>query len=359
MLLTFLVGLYPGSGAEIPAVGEYQDLRYVNSSSNGFGQTEYTLEVGEDSVVDLLLVGGGGGGATGGGGAGGVLHADSVKLAAGNYTVRVGDGGAQRLGNGTNRGSDGAHTELLLDGVVVFRALKGEGGPGVGTIALGGSDVGCAAGDGFNSFSQAQVATLSAAQGYFGGRSHNSSFGGGGGGGGAGGNGTNSYINSSGADDAVAVGGAYPGIGGSGGVGRAVNITGTSRFYGGGGGGATNTDFGPGDTQPAGGVGGGGTGSRYPGATLFADPSLTDFSDGEAHTGGGGGGMHWNVTDPEFGRGGSGVFVVRRTGVFTPRFSTRAIGQTEPLAGRNNSIVVTLVPTVDLRGADASSVTLA
>jgi hypothetical protein len=68
LLLMFLMGLDPGSGAEMtpaPAVGEHQVLQYVNSSGTGFGQTEYMLELGEDSVVDLLLVGGGGGGSTG------------------------------------------------------------------------------------------------------------------------------------------------------------------------------------------------------------------------------------------------------------------------------------------------------
>ena len=67
LLLTFLVGLDPGSGGmtQAPAVGEHRVLQYVNSSDTGSGQTEYTLELGEDSVVDLLLVGGGGGGSTG------------------------------------------------------------------------------------------------------------------------------------------------------------------------------------------------------------------------------------------------------------------------------------------------------
>jgi H+/Cl- antiporter ClcA len=67
LLLIFLVGLNAGAGAEIsaPAVGEHRVLQYVNSSDTSSGQTEYMLEVGEDSVVDLLLVGGGGGGSTG------------------------------------------------------------------------------------------------------------------------------------------------------------------------------------------------------------------------------------------------------------------------------------------------------
>jgi len=361
LLLLCLVRVCPGRAAEValaPVVGEHRELRYSSAMDNGSGQTEYILVLEEHALVDLLLVGGGGGGSTGGGGAGGVEYVSSIRLASGNYTVRVGDGGVPRFGNGDNRGSDGAHTELVLDGVVVYRALKGEGGAARGAVAVGGAAVGCSAGDGFNSSGEEQVVTLPAGQGFFGGRSHSSSYGGGGGGGGAGGNGTDSFVNSSAAENAVAVGRRYPGIGGSGGVGRASNITGALKFYAGGGGGATNTDFGVGASQPLGGQGGGGVGSRYPGHMIERDPSLTDFTDGEAHSGGGGGGMHWNLSDPVRGRGGSGVFVIRRTSVFTPRFLTLAVGQTEPFAGHNNSVVVTLVSNVDLTGAEASNLTL-
>jgi len=68
LLLMFLMGLDPGSGAEMtpaPAVGEHQVLQYVNSSGTGSGQTEYMLVLEQDSGVALLLVGGGGGGSTG------------------------------------------------------------------------------------------------------------------------------------------------------------------------------------------------------------------------------------------------------------------------------------------------------
>jgi hypothetical protein len=38
-------------------------------------------------------------------------------------------------------GSDGAHTELLLDGSVMYRAFKGGGGAPQGTLAVGGTQV--------------------------------------------------------------------------------------------------------------------------------------------------------------------------------------------------------------------------
>ena len=91
-----------------------------------------------------------------------------------------------------------------------------------------------------------------------------------------------------------------PTVGGTGGVGVASSISGTSTYYAGGGGAGTYN----GGTPGAGGNGGGGAGATSATATS-----------GTANTGGGGGGVDSQVgTNSPAGNGGSGVVIISYPG---------------------------------------------
>ena len=100
-------------------LGQYREFTLGEGTSNGVHQADQNLLLEHATRVDLLLVGGGGGGTSGGGGGGGagLVEVQGVLLQPGLYTIRVGIGGA--AGGDNKPGSDGAHTELLLDGNVI------------------------------------------------------------------------------------------------------------------------------------------------------------------------------------------------------------------------------------------------
>ena len=78
-------------------------LNYQTHIFTGTGN--HTLNITSTTSVDFLLVGGGGGGGMdmgGGGGGGGIVIGNSYSLAAGNYTISVGNGGTGGPSAGVN-----------------------------------------------------------------------------------------------------------------------------------------------------------------------------------------------------------------------------------------------------------------
>jgi len=237
-------------------------------------------------TVDYLLVGGGGGGgrsAAGGGGAGAFRTAVDFAVAAQDYAITVGAGGAE-AGAGSTPGNKGANS--------VFSSISAEGGgasPG-GSVGAG------SGGSGAGHRSTAGTAT-DGDFGNDGGTGSGSSpypTGGGGGAGAVGGNysGTASGAGGIGEDEVMGLSAAdsftlltNAGVG--------VVSSGARYFAGGGGGGSHSS----GATRGLGGVGGGGAG----GAGTGAGGSGTDNTGGGAGGGGTGAG----------GTGGSGIVIIR------------------------------------------------
>ena len=252
-------------------------------------------------TVNYLVVAGGGGGgknysnnwSRGGGGAGGLrstvtatggggtLESALIMDPSTNYTVTVGAGGAE-----SNNGSNS-----------VFSTITSTGG-GAGAFTSGNSDKGANGGSGGGNAAEREPAgglggTGTANQGYGGGGagSGGATAGGGGGGAGAAGVSGGNYIDVS--NNAV---------GGNGGTGIAVSITGSSVTYaGGGGGGAGYSNSNNGVSAGTGGAGGGGAGSYQGSVNGVA---------GTANRGGGGGGA-MGGSNQTSGAGGSGVVILR------------------------------------------------
>ena len=268
---------------------------------------------GSNSVEYIVVAGGGGGGGDGGGGggAGGFRFASptlapvtypgkplaapaNVPVTATGFPITVGAGGGSRTHPSPNpnaglKGSDS-----------VFSTITSTGGGGGGNpfpmapYGDGGSGGGARGVPGSGAVGQGNTPPVSPPQGNIGGpmgptpsTSHM------GGGGGA------LAVGSTGQPDRGGPGGNGAGIppAGFGCNGAANPSPDAFRYYAGGGGGATDT---PGQTQSAGGLGGGGIGvSRENG------PSVTS---GAANTGGGGGG---GGNPGSSGSGGSGVVIIR------------------------------------------------
>jgi hypothetical protein len=280
---------------------EYKLLtfEYQNNENNQYNQTEYTLNVPEDTECDILIVGGGGGGGDartgGGGGAGGLVYATGIQLN-GTYNIKVGKGGLGKLYNQSvtqpyNNGSDSGIYNSNND---IIYQTKGGGAGGDQNIT--GSDGGSGGGGGGGLDTTAGLGGNSIITGdYNGSIGYSGGIGNryqkGGGGGGAGGVGQ------------PATGSAYAnGVGGSGGDGVVIDITGSEQVYAAGGGGGT--------WQVTAGLGGGGiingnfvkvggSGARASGSGENA----------VSHTGSGGGGGATSTTD-NGGNGGSGIVII-------------------------------------------------
>lgn len=237
----------------------------------------------EDSL-QFLVVGGGGAGSGncgGGGGAGGLILMDEGAAAVpGNYTVRVGAGGAQSGGNAL--GGNGANSTFTYNGTTYTAnggGRAGNYGTHVGTA--GGSGGGGSTGGAGGASTQAAPGV-----GHNGGTgSSSSSPAVGGGGGGAGGPG----VIASGSN------------GGAGGPGIETDISGELVVYAAGGGGA-------GINGGAAGAAGGATA----GAGTQGTTGLTGGA-GVAGSGSGGGGAAGGGGTSYGGAGGSGAVIVRYT----------------------------------------------
>lgn len=212
------------------------------------GTIDWTAPQGISNTQILLVGGGAGGGGTfdtrgGGGGGAGQVSSISNYVFSGNsiYSVSVGSKGAggiqsARTNAPENVGSNGGNSTISLSGSNVFIAYGGLGGCGSRTTVY---EIYC---------------TASADNGTGGAAATLVSGGGRGGAGGGGGGG------SSGAGGAA--------VGGSGGTGTSVSITGTSVNYGVGGNGGLNTANAVGTSASAN-TGNGGRGASSSGATNY------------------------------------------------------------------------------------------
>jgi hypothetical protein len=238
--------------------------------------------VGGTLAVSNLTVAGGGAGGTwcgGGGGAGGVVLTN-LTLAAGDYVITVGAGGAKPTANGT--GADGTNSTVAS---LVTALGGGGGGYSVGNSKMGsngGSGGGGASGLELGNI-QGLGGTNTIGQGSIGGNNYIGRSAGGGGG-----------YSHSGFDGTNDVGG----DGGDGGAGCTNIIGSVTNFYSGGGGGwQYNYTL----TGSLGGIGGGGNGSGGDGGGGVL------AGDGVANTGGGGGGGWYAPYNNFGGAGGSGI----------------------------------------------------
>ena len=274
-------------------------------------RTDGTFTVSQPGKVDILLVGGGGGGGAGcgGGGGGGVVKVLSgVELAAGDYPVVIGQGGARgEATSGRNySGEAGGTTSFGLDsyfaeggggGAAMYKTCAnapipggGAGNPGndkVSTIKAGGTstiDPSIVGGKSYCDHSSYTASVL------------------GGGGAGAGGSGMDARVISTnwtgqGESDYVVT----TNWNGNGGPGIVCDFSGEPVAYGGGGGGG-------GARYRGLGVDGGANGrliNTTPSATTIADSAEDNTG------GGGGGGCSWSQAGGSGGNGGSGLVIVR------------------------------------------------
>jgi hypothetical protein len=227
-----------------------------------------TLTVTAGGFVEYLVVAGGGSGGgsyAGGGGAGG-MQTGFLEVAAGSYSITVGDGGAA-VGD-TSEANNGENS--------VFSTITSIGGGGGGNTGTGDAGhTGGSGGGGAASSGAAGAATTG--QGSAGGAGSSGNAGGGGGGASAAGSAGSSTT------------------GGNGGAGLASSITGASVTY---------ADGGGGGGQGAGGSGGGSGGG---------DGDTSSGMHGVANTGSGGGGRWVGSYTP--GAGGSGIVIIR---IYTP-----------------------------------------
>ena len=274
-------------------------------------RTDGTFTVSQPGKVDILLVGGGGGGGAGcgGGGGGGVVKVLSgVELAAGDYPVVIGLGGARgeatssrnysgEAGGTTSFGLDSYFAEGGGGGAAMYKTCAnapipggGAGNPGndkVPTIKAGGTstiDPSIVGGKSYCDHSSYTASVL------------------GGGGAGAGGSGMDARVIStnwtgSGELDYVVT----TNWNGNGGPGIVCDFSGEPVAYGGGGGGG-------GARYRGLGVDGGANGRL-----INTTPSETTIADSaEDNTGGGGGGgCSWSQAGGSGGNGGSGLVIVR------------------------------------------------
>ena len=215
------------------------------------------------ATIHVQLVGGGGGGGNtrrgGGGGAGGVIYR-TVTLAAGTYTLEVGEGGGSARRSGT-LAENGGDTFIQFEGADVpdgqggfLRAIGGgHGGDTTIPAANGGSGGGATEGTGADGVP---------GQGFKGGDKDNR---GGAGGGGAGEAGGTSPFNNNGGDGGDGVASQVPGeatdyVGGGGGGWGGPDANGQGGLGGGGDGGETGGESGASGVPNTGGGAGGGDG---------------------------------------------------------------------------------------------------
>lgn len=250
------------------------------------------------TTVDVLVVAGGGSGgrsderSTGGGGGGGVAYGEGVALS-GSFVITVGAGGVNGQScapwpDSTSGAASSITNVGLVDPAAEVGIVADGGARGAGCGDGNPAPSGGSGGGGHSSWvptggaaTQGTVTNLTGIDlyGNDGGAGVNSSGDSGGGGGGA----------TSVGEDA-----ASGGVGGDGGEGVGISITGTLVVYGSGGGGIGTTSAG---------VGGTNAGDGHPEII----PVEVLSYDGVANTGGGGGAA-FNETS---GAGGSGVVVLR------------------------------------------------
>ena len=270
-------------------------INYVSFNNNG------SLTLKANYICDILVVGGGGSGGSrhgGGGGAGSLIYLQNQQLNKGIYTIQIGEGGAaiNTTNGGTisGNGNNGNDTTITYNSTIIYNAAGGGGGNASGGFGLSGGSSGGTTG-GIKSISDTVLMNNNVPFGTYGnlgGKGSdgtNTNYYGGGGGGGAGSFG----------GDANQI--AKNAIGGNGGEGILINITGIYKYYAGGGGGGIASG---GESAGLGGSGIGGDGSK--GANIAGS--------GVANTGSGGGGSGFTSStsvNGTSGAGGKGVVIIK------------------------------------------------
>ena len=244
-----------------------------------------TLRVTGSASFDVLLVGGGGGAGAnadssatscggGGGGGGGVIHLRNLPVAAGDYAITVGAGGAVNTGVAATTVRGGDTTAFDFTAIGGGPGAKGSGyGPSIGNLGAsgggGGTDGSSTEGSGIVYGGTVKVAAYNLGNAGADATSYGSGYGlsaaynsGGGGGAGAAANGVH------------------------GGDGYACDITGETVYYGGGGAGGQR-DYSPADTPTA----------------------VAGLGGGKANWGGGGSGGYRYTRNAE--AGGHGIVIIR------------------------------------------------
>ena len=325
------------------SIDKYLIYNYTTDNT-GTGQTAYSITLPENYSYDVLMVGGGGGGGGNigaGGGGGAVLYGSNIRIPAGTYNIKVGNGG-----NGS--GQDGFPTEgfnaICRGGGGAKNVINsaspgnpdgnsgGSGGGGksftIGTAGIGGSII------------QSTKGSILASSTIFNNSGGNGTLNAGGsfqsgGGGGAGSVGRTGTIPAS-----YIIGSA------SGGSGVQLNITGASLFWGAGGGGAANSMV-----AGNGGNGGGGAGTKSDSGgsdgavlqnaitTIDTSSSLTIMNAAAGSGSGGGGGSA--AYQSNGGNGGAGIIIIRYRPLIdisgTPEMQL-VIGDTIEAGGSNYKI---------------------
>ena len=341
VIIRYLLGTIPANNIltnepVVIAPAFTETIRTFMHSGGTEAQTTHTITVGRDTICDILIVGGGGAGGTyigGGGGAGGVLYITNCTIPVGTYNIQVGKGGAGVIGGASGTTAQNGSSSKAF-GIEVFGGGYGgvgqwgtsaaqQAGANGGSGGGGGSTFSVSPGTGGTVIQPSFTSSVIIANNYtyYGGNGaaglqyNNNSFGtcGANGGGGAGGN---APANT----DLLNAGAGADGI--------AINITGTSYFWGGGGGGGQYGGTYNGKAGNGGkGGGGGGSGSQVPdqvgiggigGISLGQDGDLEGdgtptAGNGGSGTGGGGGGCGRTVVSPNAvsGSGGSGIVIIK------------------------------------------------
>jgi len=256
--------------------GDYRCLVITNNT---------TLHVTGSATFDVLLVGGGGGAGAnadnsatscggGGGGGGGVIHLRNIPVAAGDYAITVGAGGAVNTGVAATTVRGGDTTAFDFTAIGGGPGAKGSGyGPTIGDLGASGgggaTDGSSTEGSGIVYGGTVKVAAYNLGNAGADAPSYGSGYGlsaaynsGGGGGAGAAANGVH------------------------GGDGYACDITGETVYYGGGGAGGQR-DYSPADTPIA----------------------VAGLGGGKASWGGGGSGGYRYTRNAE--AGGHGIVIIR------------------------------------------------
>ena len=252
------------TGGTTTTTGGYKYHTFTSSGT-------FAVTAGANLTVDAAIVAGGGagGGSTaGGGGAGGFIESNSYTVAVQNYTITIGAGAGP-----------GISTQLSTSGS--------------NTVALGSTAIGGGGGSTSTNNSYTQHAGLSGGSGGGGAHYHVT---------GAPGAGTAGQGNS---------GGVANGYSGAGGGKGAVGGAGNAQYNGAGGVGLNWKSLG---TYYAGGGGAenglGGLGGGGKGISVTGQPAHPNGESGFANTGGGGG-TCWGYVSHNGGAGGSGIVIIR------------------------------------------------
>ena len=305
------------------------EFRYTGGTSGT--QTTYTFTVSGSKAAEVFIVGGGGCGGSdggGGGGGGGVVYDPNITLGAGDYTVKVGNGGDINTNTSIfgEKGSDSEITTVPTTAITKnVSSLKGNGGgagypKNISGATEPGADGGSGGGADHSGGTPRPAGDSNQGNTYWngsswvaGGHSGGVAYKGGAGGGGAGGDAPDQTSNSSNNGSAGGPGVDNNWLGDDNGNNKG---TGWRNYAAGGGGGHWQGVGGAGGQSASNsststkGSGGGGRGGNGNPTSPYVSGNSHNSVHGKEHRGGGGGGEGYNGRGDE-GQGGSGIVLIR------------------------------------------------